>query len=66
MKKLLHVKEEEKIYWQKFKDLEAAKFNRIYVINADKVCRPTPVSFLRGLKEVVKLLHPEVFKGGQL
>ena len=58
------VKEEEKIYWQKFKDLDAVKFNRIYIINADKVCRPTPVSFSRGLKEVVKLLHPEAFKGG--
>lgn len=56
------VKEDEKIYWQKFKDLEAVKFNRIHIINADKVCRPTPIRFLAGLKEVASILHPEVFK----
>ena len=56
------VTEEEKIYWQKFKDLEAVKFNRIHIIDADKVCRPTPIRFLAGLKEVVRILHPEVFK----
>lgn len=57
-----NVTEKEKAYWQKFKDLEASKFNRIYIINADKVCRPTPRSFLIGLKEVAWLLHPEAFE----
>lgn len=56
------VTEKEKAYWQKFKDLEATKNNRIYVIDADKVCRPTPISFLAGLKEVARLLHPEAFE----
>ncbi len=56
------VTEKEKTYWQKFKDLEAVKFNRIYIIDADKVCRPTPVTFLAGLRVVAKILHPEVFK----
>ena len=55
------VKKGEKAYWKKFKDLKAAKSDRIYIIDADKVCRPTPNSFLTGLKEVVALLHPEVF-----
>ena len=57
-----NVTEKEKAYWQKFKDLEATKNNRIYVVGADKVCRPTPISFLTGLKEVARLLHPEAFK----
>jgi len=57
------VTEREKEYWKKFKDLKAAKFDRIYIIDADKVCRPTPNSFLAGLKEVAALLHPEVFGG---
>ncbi len=52
----------ERTYWQKFKDLEATKNNRIYVVDADKVCRPTPISFLAGLKEVARLLHPEAFE----
>lgn len=55
------VTEKEKLYWRKFEELDAVKSNRIYVIDADKVCRPTPLSFLRGLKEVAKLLHPKVF-----
>lgn len=56
------VTEREKFYWQEFKELEAAKFNRIYIIDADKVCRPTPLSFLAGLKEMARILHPEAFE----
>lgn len=55
------VTEKEKVYWKRFKDLKAARLNRIYIVDADKVCRPTPVSFLAGLKEVSRLLHPEIF-----
>lgn len=54
--------EKEKAYWQKFKDLSAAKAGRIYIVDADKVCRPTPVSFLAGLKKITTLFHPEIFK----
>ncbi|MBU2063301.1 MAG: cobalamin-binding protein, partial [Candidatus Omnitrophica bacterium] len=57
-----NVTEKEKAYWQKFPELAAAKSGRIYLINADSVCRPTPLSFLVGLKKVAALLHPESFK----
>lgn len=57
-----NVTEAEKLRWQKFKDLEAVQNNRIYIINADKVCRPTPMGFLTGLKEVARFLHPEAFE----
>ncbi|MBU0634184.1 MAG: cobalamin-binding protein [Candidatus Omnitrophica bacterium] len=57
-----NVTEKEKAYWQKFPELEAAKSGRIYLINADSVCRPTPLSFLAGLKKVAALLHPEAFE----
>jgi len=56
------VTEKEKVYWQKFKDLAAVRNNRIYIIDADKVCRPTPKSFLVGLQEVARFLHPEAFE----
>jgi len=56
-----NVTAKEKMYWRKFKDIDAVKDDRIYVIDGNKVCRPTPVSFLTGLKEVATLLHPEVF-----
>ena len=57
-----NVTEGEKAYWQKFKDMDAVKNNRIYTIDADKVCRPTPVSFLATVKKVAALLHPETFR----
>ncbi|MBU0683649.1 MAG: ABC transporter substrate-binding protein, partial [Candidatus Omnitrophica bacterium] len=51
----------EKEYWQNFKDVEAVKNNRIYVIDADKFCRSTPSNFLMGLEEMASLLYPEIF-----
>lgn len=59
-----NVTEKEKETWQRFGNLDAVRFSRIYVVDADKVCRPTPLSFLKGLKEIVRLLHPEVFGEG--
>jgi len=56
------VTEKERLYWQKFRDLKAAIYNRIYIIAGNKVCRPTPLSFLIGVREVSALLHPEIFK----
>lgn len=51
----------ERKYWDKFSRLKAVKLDRIYVIEADKVCRPTPLSFLIGLEEISRFIHPEVF-----
>lgn len=56
-----NVTEKEKTYWQKFKDLDAVKKDRIHIIDAQRACVPTPVSFLLTLKKVAALLHPEVF-----
>ncbi len=60
-----NVTAKEKIYWQRFKGLEAVKNGRIYIIDGNKVCRPTPLSFLTGLREVARLLHPEAFGRGE-
>jgi len=60
-----NVSAKEKDYWKGFKELEAVKNNRIYVIEADKVCRPTPLSFLEGLREVAKALRPDVLAKGE-
>lgn len=57
-----NVTKREKIYWEGFKDLDAARFNKIHIVNADNVCRPTPMAFLTGLEEVAKLIHPENFE----
>ncbi|OIN97207.1 hypothetical protein AUJ66_04040 [Candidatus Desantisbacteria bacterium CG1_02_38_46] len=54
--------EKEKKTWYKFKELPAVKNNRIYIIDADLVCRPAPTVLIEGLKEIAKCIHQEVFK----
>lgn len=56
------VTKKEKTYWQRFKNVKAVKFGRVYVVDSDKVCRPTPISFLRGLEEVMALFYPDNFE----
>jgi len=51
--------EEEKKIWQKYKTLNAVKNNRIYIVDAHKLCSPTPISFVETLKEIVGILHPK-------
>ena len=51
------VGEEEKKIWQKYKTLNAAKNNRIHIVDSYKVCSPTPVSFVEVLEEIVGLIH---------
>lgn len=52
--------EEEIRTWRRYKSINAVKNNRIYIIDSDKLCNPTPVSFVEALKEIVKLLHPMI------
>jgi iron complex transport system substrate-binding protein len=49
--------DKEKEIWGKYKNLEAVKNNRIYIMDAYKLCSPTPVSFLETLEELVNILH---------
>lgn len=50
----------EKEIWQRSKCLNAVKNKRIYIINSNNICSPTPVSFVNTLKEMVRILHPKV------
>jgi len=50
--------EEEKKAWQNYKTLNATKFDRIYIIDSDKLSSPTPESFVDTLEEIVHILHP--------
>ncbi|HBT97007.1 MAG TPA: ABC transporter substrate-binding protein [Desulfobulbaceae bacterium] len=49
---------QERQKWLNYQALAAAKSGRIYVIDPDLVCSPTPVSFARTLALVAELLHP--------
>lgn len=53
------VGEEEKIVWQRFATLNAAKNNRIYIIDSYKIGSPTPEVFASTLYEIFEILHPE-------
>lgn len=55
------VGEQEKEIWQRYKVLKAVENNRIYIIDSYKLCSPTPLSFVEGLEEIVKILHPHIF-----
>ena len=54
--------EEEKRTWEGFKNMRAVKNRRIYIVDPDKYCNPTPLSFGEALKEMVGILHPGVVK----
>jgi iron complex transport system substrate-binding protein len=43
-----------------FKHLTAAKQNRIFVVDPEMICSPTPVSFASGMKYLLPLIHPEI------
>lgn len=53
----------ERLAWKRFSTVNAVKNNRIYLIDSDDVCSPTPQSFARSLGEIAALLHPDEAKG---
>ena len=46
--------------WRAYKNMAAVKKHRIHVLDPELVCSPTPVTFVNGLKQIVRLLHPEL------
>lgn len=46
--------------WLKWPQLKAVKNNRVYVVEADLIDRPTP-RLVDGLEEFAAIIHPEVF-----
>jgi len=50
--------EKEKNAWLKIKALNAVKNNQIYIMDAYKLCSPTPVSFFKTLEEIVEIFYP--------
>ena len=45
--------------WTRFPQISAVRNNRVYHLNADLVCQPTPGMFLTALETVVGRLYPE-------
>lgn len=49
--------EAEKKSWQKYKSLKAVENNDIHIIDPEKSCSPTPVTFLETLKLIEKIIN---------
>lgn len=51
--------ENESKIWKRFTSMGAVKENKIYFIDPDGLCSPTPVSFVESLEKIVHILHPK-------
>jgi iron complex transport system substrate-binding protein len=51
--------EEERTIWKSYKDLKAAEDDRIYIIDSDLACLPTPLTFVQTLEIMINYLYPE-------
>jgi len=49
--------EEEKRVWQKYKMIDAVKNRKIFVIDSNRICSPTPLTFLEVANELYKIFH---------
>ncbi len=54
------VGKEEKKIWKKYKTISAVRNNRIYIVDSEKFCTPTPISFIETLEEMFNILHSRV------
>lgn len=48
----------EKQRWMEFSSLSATKKNQIYVLDPELILSPTPVTFVKGLNQIVSFIHP--------
>jgi hypothetical protein len=51
------VAEEESNIWKTYSRLSATKENRIFILDPDKTCSPTPVLFVDALEEIIRLFY---------
>lgn len=49
--------EEEKKTWEQFEELKACKDKRIFIIDADKACSPTPPTFVETFETIVEMMN---------
>ena len=56
------LQEEERTVWKRYASIDAVKNNRVFALNPDILCRPTPISFARALGMVAGILYPEAQK----
>ncbi|MDD3725932.1 MAG: helical backbone metal receptor [Candidatus Ratteibacteria bacterium] len=55
----LTMEEEQKLLWEKLKDTNAVKSKRIYSIEPTVIGSPTPLSFVKTVEDMYKMLYPD-------
>ncbi len=50
----------EKRRWMHFPSIDAVRNGRVYVLEPAMMCSPDPVAFVKGLKIILPMIHPEV------
>ncbi|PHR26713.1 MAG: ABC transporter substrate-binding protein [Desulfotalea sp.] len=50
----------EKVDWQHFTSIQAVQDNRVYVINPDIACSPSPATFVEALQIICSFIHPGI------
>lgn len=48
----------EKEKWLRFPAIAAVREGRVFVVDPDLFCSPSPMSFVRGLRQAAELIHP--------
>lgn len=49
--------QEEVQQWKQYRDLAAAKTGKIFIVDAEKACSPTPLTFTETFETIVNLMH---------
>ena len=50
---------DEKQTWQRYKNMSAVKNNKIFVMDQEKTCSPTPILFVEALEEMIDKIYSE-------
>jgi ABC-type Fe3+-hydroxamate transport system substrate-binding protein len=51
------VGDEEKRNWEKLKQINAVKNNKIFIIDSDLACTPTPITYVKTLETIINLTY---------
>ncbi len=51
------VAKEEKDIWMGYTSLSASRYKKIFILDADKTCSPTPILFVDALEEMIGLMY---------
>lgn len=52
--------EKEREGWSRYGTLSAVKARNVHIVNPEKVCSPTPTTFVESLMEIARMIHPEL------